>query len=98
LIDDLNMEGFNVVMETNLQGMDLNLKYVVRGVILTKQGVIICPRNIVAMMGRMTNGSYSSSKVVIAIVHSNVYLQVMNFLFWSPLCIIGYYMLLYDRK
>jgi hypothetical protein len=30
------MEGFNVVMETNLQGMDLNLKYVVRGVILTK--------------------------------------------------------------
>jgi hypothetical protein len=44
------MEGFNVVMETNLQGMDLNLKYVVRGVILTKQGVIICPRNIVAMM------------------------------------------------
>jgi hypothetical protein len=36
LIDDFKMEGFNVVMETNLQGMNLNLKYVVRGVILTK--------------------------------------------------------------
>jgi hypothetical protein len=30
------MEGFNVVMETNLQRMDLNLKYMVGGVILTK--------------------------------------------------------------
>ncbi len=88
MIDDLNMEGFNVVMETKLQGMDLNLKYVARGVILTKQGVIICPRNIVGMMGRMTNASCSSRKVVIAIVWSNVYLQVMNSLFWSPLCII----------
>jgi hypothetical protein len=56
------MEGFNVVMETNLQGMDLNLKYVVRGVILTNQGLIICPRNIVGMIGRMTNASCSSSK------------------------------------
>jgi hypothetical protein len=89
LIDDLNMEGFNVVMETNLQGMDLNLKCVVRGLTFTKQGMIICPRNILGMMGRMTNTSYSSSKVVITIVHSNVYLQVMNSLFWSPLCIIG---------
>jgi NADP-dependent 3-hydroxy acid dehydrogenase YdfG len=85
----LNMEGFNLVMETNFQGMDLNLKYVVRGVILTNQVVIICPSSIVGMMGRMTNASCSSSKVVIAIVHSNVYMQVMNSLFWSPLCITG---------
>jgi hypothetical protein len=75
------MEGFNVVMETNLPGMDFNLKYVGRGVILTKQGVIICRRNIVGMMGRMTNAFCSSSKVVIAIVHSNVYMQIMNSLF-----------------
>lgn len=75
------MEGFNVVMETNLEGMDLNLKCVVRGVILTKQGMIICPRNILGMMGRMTNASCSSSKVAITIVHSNVYMQVMNSLF-----------------
>jgi hypothetical protein len=72
-----------------LQGMVLSLKYVTKGMISTKQGLIICTWIIASMiLGGMTIISYSINKAIIVVVHPNVNMKVMNFLFWLPLCTI----------
>jgi hypothetical protein len=72
-----------------LHGMVLSLKYVTKKMISTKQKLIICTRIIASMiLGGMTIVSYSINKAIIIVMHPNVNMKVMNFLFWLPLCTI----------
>lgn len=72
-----------------LQGMILSLKYVTKEMISTKKRLIICIGIIASMiLGGMTIVSYSINKAIIIVVHPNVNMKVMNFLFWLPLCTI----------
>jgi hypothetical protein len=65
-----------------LQGMVLSLKYVTKEMISTKQRLIICTRIIASMiLGGMTIVFYSINKAIIIVVHPNVNMKVMKFLF-----------------
>jgi hypothetical protein len=65
-----------------LQGMVLSLKYMTKKMISTKQKLIICIGIIASMiLGGMTIVSYSINKAIIIVVHPNVNMKVMKFLF-----------------